>query len=178
MDGIAMSNQAYLVTVNKKNIIFVDTSLLIMLGPPRLLFTLNITFDNGETLQVLSDQTWTGRQGSIVRDSVYNGEFYDARNDRANWARPGFNDSLSAWIMAESLPSPISGSHNGQLVLQDMPPIRAGFDALHFETNVFSEYKEYLTANDVSEIKGARLTDGRGSVLKPIGMSQPTVGTS
>lgn len=41
------------------------------------------------------ERRW-GRQGSIVRDSVYNGKFYDARNDRANWAPPGFSDSLSA----------------------------------------------------------------------------------
>ncbi|CAF1274173.1 unnamed protein product [Adineta steineri] len=145
-------------------------------GPPRLLFILNITFQNGEQMQVLSDQTWTGRQGSILRDSVYNGESYDARNDREGWTRPGFNDSLSAWIMVESLPSPVSDALNGQLVLQDMPPIRAGIDALHFETSVFNQNKEYLKASDLSGIKGASFTDGRGSVLKPISVSQPTVG--
>ena len=42
--------------------------------PPRLLFTLNITFENGEEIQVFTDETWTGRQGSILRDSVHNGE--------------------------------------------------------------------------------------------------------
>jgi hypothetical protein len=128
-------------------------------------------------MQVVSDQTWTGRQGSILRDSVYNGESYDARNDRADWARVGFNDSLSAWIMPESLPSPLA-TLNGQLVLQDMLPIRAGLDALHFEINLYSENRGYLKANDVSEVKGASLTDGGGSVLKPISVSQPTVGMS
>jgi hypothetical protein len=59
-----------------------------------------------------------------------------------------------------------------------MPPIRAGFDALHFETNALSENRDYLTADDVKEIGGAPFADGRGSVLKPISMSQPTVGMS
>lgn len=129
-------------------------------------------------MQVLSDQTQTGRQGSILHDSVYNGEAYDARNDRADWTRVGFNDSLSAWIMPESLPSPLSATINGQLVLQDMPPVRAGLDALHFEINGYNQNRGYLKASDLSEIKGASLADGRGSVLKPIGMSQPVTGTS
>jgi hypothetical protein len=88
-------------------------------------------FQNGDDMQVLSDLTWTGREGSIKHDSVYNGEFCDSRGNRPGWAQAGFNDSLSAWIIPESLSSPVSTS--GLLVLQDMPPIRAGEDALHFE---------------------------------------------
>jgi hypothetical protein len=132
--------------------------------------------ENGEEMQVLSDQTWLGRQGSILRDSVYNGESYDARNDRANWARVGFNDSLSTWIMPESMPPPVNVMSNGQLVLQDMPPVRAGLDALHFETNEYNQNRGYLKADDLGEIKGASLTDGGGSVLKPIAMWQPVTG--
>jgi hypothetical protein len=127
---------------------------------------------------VLSDQTWTGRQGSILRDSVYNGESYDARNDRTDWARPGFNDSLTTWIMPESMPPPVNVSATGQLVLQDMPPIRAGLDALHFETSIYSQNRGYVKAEDMGEIKGAPLMDGGGSVLKPIAMWQPVTGTS
>jgi hypothetical protein len=119
-------------------------------------------------MQVLSDLTWVGRDGSIKHDSVYNGEIYDSRSDRADWSRVGFNDSLSAWIMPESLPSPISTSSNGLIVLQDMPPIRAGPDALHFETIVDISKHGYLNPEDIGEIKGASLTDG--GILKPIDM--------
>jgi hypothetical protein len=59
-----------------------------------------------------------------------------------------------------------------------MPPVRAGLDALHFEINGYNQNRGYLKASDLSEIKGASLADGRGSVLKPIGMSQPVTGTS
>jgi hypothetical protein len=145
------------------------------LGPPRLLFILTISFENGEEMQVLSDQTWTGRQGPILYDSVYNGELYDARYDRPNWARVGFNDSLSAWIMPELMPPPVNVTLNGQLILQDMLPIRAGLDALHFETN---EENGYLKTDDIGKIKGAPLTDGGSGVLKPVAMWQPTVGRS
>jgi hypothetical protein len=128
---------------------------------------LNITFENGEQMQVVSDQTWTGREGSIKHDSVYHGEFFDCQNDRPNWSRAGFNDSLSAWIMPESLPSPINSSI-GILVLQDMPPIRAGPDALHFEVTVNGPQQGYLNPEDITEIKGASFTDG--GILKPVDM--------
>jgi len=127
---------------------------------------LTITFENGDQMQVLSDQTWIGREGSIKHDSVYNGEVYDSRSDRANWARAGFNDSLSAWIMPESLPSPVNGSTIGLLILQEMLPIRAGPDALHFEVAADGSQHGYLTRDEIGEIKGASLTDG--GIIKPV----------
>ncbi len=135
-------------------------------GPPRLLFTLTIIFQNGDEMQVLSDQTWTGREGSIKHDSIYNGEICDSRVDRPGWAQSGFNDSYSAWITPESLPSPITNGSGGLLVLQDMPPIRAGPDALHFEVKIDDQQRGYLTAEDIGQIKGASLAEG--AVLKPI----------
>ncbi len=126
-------------------------------------------------MQVLSDQTWTGREGSIKHDSVYNGEIYNSQNDRPDWSRAGFNDSLPPWIMPESLPSPVNTSAGGLLVLQDMPPIRAGPDALHFEVMVNSSQQGYLNLEDIGEIKGASLTDG--GILKPIAMWRSASGT-
>jgi hypothetical protein len=117
-------------------------------------------------MEVVSDQTWTGRAGSIKHDSIYSGEIYDSRDDRSNWTRAGFQDPLSAWIMPEIMPSPINISRNGSLVLQDMPPIRAGLDALHFEVVLDNQRQGYLTVEDIGEIKGAKLNDG--GILKPI----------
>ncbi len=124
-------------------------------------------------MQVVSDQTWTGRQGPILHDSVYNGEAYDARNERIGWTSVGFNDSLTLWIAAQILPSPLDPIV-GQLVLQDMPPIRAGVDALHFETNIYNQDRSYLKADEISEIQGRSLAEGKGSVLKPIALWRPT----
>lgn len=119
-----------------------------------------ITFDNGDQMEVVSDQTWIGREGSIKHDSVYNGEIYDSRSDRPNWAQADFNDSLSAWIAPTPMPSPFNSTSNGSLVLQDMPPIRAGLDALHFEVLIDDQQQGY--------VNGATLREG--AVLKPIAM--------
>jgi hypothetical protein len=127
---------------------------------------LTISFQTGDDLQVLSDLTWTGREGSIKHDSVYNGEICDGRNNRPGWAQPGFSDNLTTWITPESLPSPVSGTPEGLLVLQDMPPIRAGEEALHFEVKMGDHPHSYLTAGDAGEIKGASLADG--AVIQPI----------
>ncbi|CAF1358597.1 unnamed protein product [Rotaria sordida] len=91
---------------------------------------------------------------------------YDSRRDRLNWTQVGFNDSLSAWIMPESLPSPVDPTQNGTLVLQDMPPIRAGSDALHFETTISGEQQEYLHRKEIGEIRGASLANG--GIIKPV----------
>jgi alpha-L-rhamnosidase len=144
-------------------------------GPPRLMFSLHVVFENAEEMFVYSDQTWQGRQGSIVHDSVYNGEMVDSRNDRPNWATVGFNDSLSLWITPEIMSSPIAVKSNGQMTLQDMPPIRAGPDALHFEINNPSEEKNsYLLKEDIGDIKGAQLHDG--GIIKPVSVSTPCLG--
>jgi hypothetical protein len=126
-------------------------------------------------MSIYSDQTWQGRQGSIVHDSVYNGEMVDDRNDRPNWAQVGFNDTLSLWITPEIMSSPFNATQNGQFTLQDMPPIRAGPDALHFEINDPSTMKNsYLSKEDIGDIQGGRLHDG--GILKPISVSSPVLG--
>jgi hypothetical protein len=168
MAGIPENREIHQITVNRKSVFSWNKFCFVTLGPPRLLFTLNITFENGDQMQVLSDQTWRGRVGAIKHDSIYNGEIYDRRDDRPDWARAGFNDPFSAWIIPESLPSPVNGSTMGLLVLQDMPPIRAGPDALHLEVSMNALEQSYLNPSDVGEIKGASLIDG--GILQPIAM--------
>ena len=135
------------------------------------MFVLRIIFESGDDMNIYSDQTWQGRQGSIVHDSVYNGEIVDSRNDRPNWAQVGFNDSLSRWIAPEILPSPVNITGNGQMTLQDMPPIRAGPDALHFE---IEERESFVSKEDMGSILGAYLKDG--GVIQPISVSTPVLG--
>lgn len=136
---------------------------------------MTIKFDNGDEMQVVSDQTWLGRAGSIKHDSVYSGEIYDSRDDRPDWTRPGFTDPLSTWIAPSQMPSPFNASINGTLVLQDMLPIRAGPDALHFEVNTDIQQQGYLTVTDIGEIHGGNLSDG--GILKPIAKWKSSSGT-
>ncbi len=139
------------------------------------MFVLHIVFENSEDMSIYSDLTWQGRQGSIIHDSVYNGEMVDERNDRPNWAQVGFNDTLSLWITPELMPPPVNVTQNGQFTLQDMPPIRAGPDAIHFEIDNPSEMKNsYVLNEDLGDIQGGKLHDG--GILKPVSVSTPVLG--
>lgn len=129
----------------------------VRLGPPRLFFILNIIFENSEEIQIYSDQTWLGRQGSILHDSIYNGEIIDGRYERLNWSQVGFNDQYSLWLIPEIMSSPINQTLNGKFVLQDMPPIRAGLDSLYYEIDV--PFNQTTTG-----------------ILKPISVSTPVSG--
>ena len=124
-------------------------------------------------MHVYSDCSWKGRQNAILHDSVYNGEFFDSRYDRQHWAEVGFNDSLSLWLPAEGMPSPLNTTQKGQLVIQDMLPIRAGSDALHFEVKTELD-SDYWPLDKMTKTQGRSLTDG--GILKPILTWTPTIG--
>lgn len=80
---------------------------------------------------------------------------------------------LSLWLPAEPMVSPLNETIHGRLVMQDMLPIRAGPDALHFEVTT-KPLSNYLSPEDIGSIQGVPLSDsGR---LKPIATWSPTIG--
>ncbi|HTV57153.1 MAG TPA: family 78 glycoside hydrolase catalytic domain, partial [Terriglobia bacterium] len=84
---------------------------------PALLLQMNIELEGRRTFSLVSDGSWKAAEGPILKDSVYNGEVYDARRETPGWDRPGFDDS--AWKSAEA----VQGS-KGILSAEMMPPIR------------------------------------------------------
>ena len=57
-----------------------------------LLFQLQITYGDGSTQTIHSDNTWkVSTDGPIRKSELYNGERYDARMD-SEWETPSFND--------------------------------------------------------------------------------------
>jgi len=82
-----------------------------------LLVQLNIEFEGGEKIEIMSDASWKGCQGPVVAASIYNGETYDARLETPGWDRPGFDDG--GWTAAEAVAGP-----RGALSAQMMPPIQ------------------------------------------------------
>jgi alpha-L-rhamnosidase len=82
-----------------------------------LLFQMNIEFEGGKIIRVVSDASWKAVNGPIVEESIYNGETYDARLETPGWDRPGFDEK--DWSAAEQVKAP-----GGVLSAQIMPPIR------------------------------------------------------
>ena len=62
-------------------------------GTPRLLCQLELTYADGHTETVVTDDSWRAAQSAIVTDGPFDGEVYDARRELPGWDKPGFDDS-------------------------------------------------------------------------------------
>ena len=86
-------------------------------GRPRFVSQLHITYEDGSTDTLLSDEGWKVTQGPILRNSIYMGEVYDARKEISGWDKPGFDDS--AWPSASAAKEVV-----GPLQAQPLSPIK------------------------------------------------------
>ena len=145
-------------------------------GPSRLLFQLNMQSSDGSVTQVVSDATWTGREGSVASSSPFMGEAYSALKERANWTLPGFVDPLSAWLPAQVLPSALTNPNSTQygLRLQTMDPVRAGNAALHVATTTNPPTTHTPSTTATPTPAGAPLLGG--GLLHPVAVTGPVVG--
>jgi len=87
-------------------------------GKPCLKAQLRITFADGSTETIVTDESWKSGDGPVLKNSVYLGELYDARLEQKGWNAAGFDDSK--WPKAKPEVGP-----KGQLIAQYMPPVRA-----------------------------------------------------
>ncbi len=62
-------------------------------GNPVFIARLKIEYSDGQTEEILTDETWKFSHGPIRRNSVYLGEWYDARYEIEGWGIAGFDDS-------------------------------------------------------------------------------------
>ncbi len=58
-----------------------------------LLLQINITYNDGSTDIVVSDDSWKSSTGAIRYDEIYNGETIDARDEKTGWNLPGYDDT-------------------------------------------------------------------------------------
>jgi len=83
---------------------------------PALLAQLEITYADGSTAVVATDDQWKALDGPTLFDSIYSGEHYDARREPDGWRQPGFDDAH--WPAAVARPGP-----SGALAATTMEPI-------------------------------------------------------
>ena len=102
-------------------------------GPPplRYLAQIELSYSDGTSETIVSDESWTIKHSAIVSSEIYNGETYDARQEIAGWASPGLNDG--GWAPVGLAPVP-----SCKLKAQSSPPIRRAME---------------LTAKSVKQVK-------------------------
>ncbi|MDV3309926.1 MAG: glycoside hydrolase family 78 protein [Cyclobacteriaceae bacterium] len=58
-----------------------------------LLYQLEITYADGSTDRIISDNSWRSSTGALQMAEIYHGETYDARKEKSGWTQAGYNDS-------------------------------------------------------------------------------------
>jgi alpha-L-rhamnosidase len=67
-------------------------------GKPAFIAKLIITYKNGRSKEIASDTTWKYAYGPMIKNDVYLGVAYDAREEQEGWNNPGFEDNT--WKLA------------------------------------------------------------------------------
>ena len=84
---------------------------------PRAILQMTVAHDDGTQTHVLTDKTWKTARGAIGANQLVAGEAYDARLEKPNWNKAGYDDSR--WNAAAVLPAP-----EGRLRSQTVPPMK------------------------------------------------------
>lgn len=90
-----------------------------------LLLQLEVRFDDGSMLTIITDDSWKAETGPILKSDIYNGETYDARLEMLGWSSPGFDDSRwkSAKLLEHSKAILIASAGEKIRKITDIKPI-------------------------------------------------------
>jgi alpha-L-rhamnosidase len=82
-----------------------------------LLLQIHVTYRNGREQVIGTDSNWKSSTGPILMSEIYNGETYDARLEKVNWAQPEFSDAGWSGVRIANHPK-------DNLVAPAGPPVR------------------------------------------------------
>lgn len=85
---------------------------------PAFCMDIRITYEDGSTETVSTEQDWKTSSGALTFNSIYTGEHYDARQEQKGWNTADFDDSQWNGARYRAVPSQ-------QVVAQQVQPIRA-----------------------------------------------------
>lgn len=83
-----------------------------------LLFQLTVTYTDGSTETIASDDSWKSSTGSVISSEIYHGETIDHRLEKKGWTSPGYDDA--AWSGVKT----VSSYGYDNLVSTENEPIR------------------------------------------------------
>lgn len=86
-------------------------------GEPAAIAQLEIKYEDGSQEFIVSDDSWYAHPSPILKNGVYSGEVYDAREAVKNWAMPS---ETSGWRKAQI----VEAAPTKRLVAAEMPPVR------------------------------------------------------
>ncbi len=91
-----------------------------------LLLQLHITYADGRTAIITSDDAWRATLGPIRMSDLYNGESYDARLELPEWAAPGYNDKAWQGVRKLDQSKDVLIAQNGPAIIrnEEIKPVK------------------------------------------------------
>lgn len=86
-------------------------------GEKQAILNMQLTYKDGSTEVISTDDTWKITDGPISHHCIYDGETYDATKEITDWDKTGFDDS--EWKYAKTVSAPL-----GKMTAQNMPAIK------------------------------------------------------
>ncbi len=140
-------------------------------GRPCMLAELRLTYTDGSTETITTDNTWRTATGPYMYNNLYSGDMYDARLEEDGWRTTSFDDAHWKPAVQVDAPAPL-------LDAQQMPGIRiteeispSSLKAFNDKLYVYSFPKNMsgLTRLKVKGETGTRITLKHGELLKADG---------
>lgn len=138
---------------------------------PRFIAELMVTYANGRTEKIATNESWKTTTGPYVQNNIYSGDTYDARKTIAGWQKAYFNDKNWPNALITEAPSPL-------LVAQAMPPVQTTqrLEAVKMQSFGDSVYVYDFGMNisgvcalDIRGAEGTVVALQYGELLKPDG---------
>jgi alpha-L-rhamnosidase len=135
------------------------TKMVDAFGMPKLICRVKLTYADGTTDDVISNENWTTSPSPITFSSIYGGEDYDARLEQTGWDKTRFNDSK--WKKALLVKVPI-----GQLIADPDYPV-AVMDTFKVQriTKPFSLITMYDFGQNASGIVSVKVRGKKGQTV-------------
>ena len=93
-----------------------------------LLMQLTITYADGSTEHIVSDESWRSSTGAIRYSEIYHGEINDARLDKKDWFMNSYDDSKWSGVQVLDLPKDhIVATRNEPIKAQEQFPAKRIF---------------------------------------------------
>ncbi|MBQ1256102.1 MAG: family 78 glycoside hydrolase catalytic domain, partial [Clostridia bacterium] len=84
-------------------------------GKRQLSLMLLIEYEDDETEEIYTDESWQAGKGASVQSNLFNGEIYDANCAKAGWDKPGFDGFA---------PAVFTDAPGGCMRVMTLPPIK------------------------------------------------------
>ena len=127
---------------------------------PKLIFQMEITYTDGTSEVIGSDNKWKTSNGPLLKDGIFTGEKYDARLELGAWNKPVYNDSK--WKYSIFVKPPAGPLHSQTApfdkVLRTLTPV--------FDGQVKDSVYSYHLDETVAGWAALRVKGKAGSVIK------------